>query len=78
MSLPLEQQPKFVPPDCGKVEETIHMVVMFTTLLQPAVEGEAHANMLALRTCLFLNATIEFEAQLQKKSLPKSELTRKC
>jgi hypothetical protein len=43
------------------------MVVMFTTLMQPAIEGEKHAKMIALRVRLFLNAVVEFEANMKKK-----------
>jgi hypothetical protein len=44
------------------------MVVMFTTLMQPAIEGEKHAEMIALRVRLFLNAVVEFESNMKKKT----------
>jgi hypothetical protein len=76
MSLPEEQQPKFLPPECGTATGMMDMlrfmVLMFTTLLQPAVEGEKHAEMVALRIRLFMNATVAFEGPLQKKKRNKN------
>jgi hypothetical protein len=75
-SLPIEQQPPFLPSECGTAEGMMtmlrSMVMMFTTLLQPAVEGGKHAEILALRIRLFMNATVQFEAPLQKKNQGKS------
>ena len=70
-SLPLEDQPTYLPPECGKAEGVLDvlrtMVIMFTTVLQPAVEGENHSKILAVRVRLFLNAVAEFEAPLRAR-----------
>jgi hypothetical protein len=42
------------------------MVVMFTTLMQLAIEGEKHAEMIALHVRLFLNAVVEFKANMKR------------
>jgi hypothetical protein len=71
LKLPVDQQPQFLPMECGSADRMMWMlrcmVVMFATLMQPAIEGEKHAKMIALRVCLFLNAVVEFEANMEKK-----------
>jgi hypothetical protein len=50
--LPVEQQPPFLPMECGSADGMMKMlrsmVVMLATLMQPAVEGENHAEMISL------------------------------
>jgi hypothetical protein len=71
LKLPVVQQPQFLPMECGSADGMMRMlrcmVVMFTTLMQPAIEGEKHAKMIALRVRLCLNAVVEFEANMKKK-----------
>jgi hypothetical protein len=71
LSLPLEQQPKVIPPTYGTADGVMcmlrPMVVLLTTLMQPGVEGESHLDILELRTRLFLNAVEDFEKPLCKK-----------
>jgi hypothetical protein len=83
-SLPLEQQPKFLPPECGSAVGVMQvlrtMVMMLTTILQPKVDGEKHALILAIRIRLFLNAVADFEAPLReykRKSKTKKTPTKK-
>jgi hypothetical protein len=75
LSLPETEQPPLLPPDYGKAGTVLEvlrsMVVMMTTLLQPAVEGESHARILGLRIRIFLNAVEEFERPLRKKKKQK-------
>jgi hypothetical protein len=70
LKLPADQQPQFLPMECGSADGMMRMlrcmVVMFTTLMQPAIEGEKHAKKIALRVCLFLNALVEFEVNMKK------------
>jgi hypothetical protein len=71
LSLPLDQQPKVIPPTYGTADGIMcmlrSMVVLLTTLMQPGVEGESHQGILELRTRLFLNAVKDFQKPLQKK-----------
>ena len=79
--LPLEQQLQVLPPDYGKAESVMNMlkalVIMLTTILQPTISGELHANVLALRIRMFLNAVEEFEKPLRKKKMKKNKKKRK-
>jgi hypothetical protein len=54
LSLPLEQQPKVIPPTYGTADGVMcmlrSMVVLLTTLMQPGVEGESHQDILEFRT----------------------------
>jgi hypothetical protein len=72
LKLLVDQQPQFLPMEWGGADGMMQMlrcmVVMFTTLMQPAIEGEKHAEMIALRVCLFLNAVVEFEVNMKKKN----------
>jgi len=69
MDLPEGEQPRVLPPEYGSADGVMvmlrRMVLMLTTLLQPAVEGEVHANILALRIRLFLNSVEEFDKPLR-------------
>jgi hypothetical protein len=66
---PLEKQPKVLPPRFGAASGVMSvvrsMVLMMTTILQPAVEGEPHGIILALRVRMFLNAFQDMEMPLR-------------
>jgi hypothetical protein len=68
---PVDQQPQFLPMECGSADGMMRMlrcmVVMFATLMQPAIEDKKHTKMIALHVHLFLNAVVEFEANMEKK-----------
>lgn len=78
-SLPLDQQPQFLPKACGSAKGVLQvlrtMVMMLTTVLQPAVEGEKHSRILSVRVRLFLSAVAEFEAPL--RMMKKAEKKRR-
>jgi hypothetical protein len=69
LKLPVDQQPQFLPMEWGSADRMMRMlrcmVVMFATLMQPAIEGEKHAKMTALRVRLFLNAVVELKANMK-------------
>jgi hypothetical protein len=69
--LPVEQQPPFLPMECGSANGMMKMlrsmVVMLATLMQPAVEGEKHAKMISLGVRIFLNTVVKFEGHLKRK-----------
>ena len=70
-SLPLEQQPPIKPKEYGDPDAVLKllraMVLMMTTLLQPAVKGEAHSRILGVRVRLFLSVLEEFEIPMRRK-----------
>jgi hypothetical protein len=70
--LPVEQQPPFLPMECGSADGMMKMLrsmaVMLATLrMQPAVEGEKHAEMISLHVRIFLNTVVKFEGHLKRK-----------
>ena len=74
-------QPPILPPDYGKADTVLQllrsMVIMMTTALQPAVEGQSHAEMLSVRTKIFLSALEDFEKPLRAKGKQKKKERRK-
>lgn len=73
-AMPIENQTKILPPQHGSAEGMMtmlrSMLMMLATILQPAVSGESHSKILALRVRLFLSALEEFDEPLRKK-IPK-------
>ena len=65
----LEDQPKCLPKEYGDAEQVLQllqsMVLMMTTLLQPAVEGESHTEILRVRIRMFLSALENFEIPMR-------------
>jgi hypothetical protein len=71
MAKPIEQRTPLLPPKYGDANGVMmvlrSMVVMFTTLLQPSVDGDAHSRILSLRIRLFLNYVVAVEKPLHRK-----------
>jgi hypothetical protein len=57
LKLPVDQQPQFLPMECSSADGMMrmlrYMVVMFTALMQLAIEVEKHAKMIALHMPFF-------------------------
>jgi hypothetical protein len=70
---PEDEKSPFIQRDCGPAEGLLNvlrsMVLMLTTMLQPRIEGDAHADILALRVRLFLSNVEAFDSHLRKRKV---------